>query len=182
VAARDTLSSVHALVLIVAATELYFIRPAILPSVYAFTIPASVNIIGRSDWPVYLPDMFVLLSQFFWSPALVWFFTSFIVPTFAGFFFNLAATSPHTASAPAMRTRARTAALGPEYRVDPLTFSIAKALVSFLVYGQGVTFYGLLPETSIARLNAAVYGGYQGILTGAAITGLASFYDAILKR
>jgi hypothetical protein len=182
VAARDTISSVHALVLIVAATELYFIRPAVLPDVYAFTIPASVNIIGGSDYPVYLPDMFALVSKFFWSPALVWVFTSFIVPTFAGFFFNLGATSPHSASAPGMRTRARAASLGPEYRVDPLTFSIAKALVSFLVYGQGVTFGGLLPETSIARLNGAVYGGYQGILTGAAITGLASFYDAILKK
>ncbi|KAG9251988.1 uncharacterized protein F5Z01DRAFT_682805 [Emericellopsis atlantica] len=182
VAARDTISSVHALVLIVAATELFFIRPAVLPDVYAFTIPASVNIIGRADYPVYLPDMFALVSQFFWSPALVWFFTSFIVPTFAGFFFNLGATAPHSASAPGARTRARAAAQGPEYRVDPLTFSIAKALVSFLVYGQGVTFWGLLPETSIARLNGAVYGGYQGMLTGAAITGIASFYDAILKK
>jgi len=176
-ATRDSLSTVNAIILLVGAFELVYIRPEVLANRYAFTIPA-VGLLGTPDYPVYLPDMFLLLTSSFWSPALTWVFTSFVLPAFFGYFFNLSATSPATG---APRTRARAAA-NPDYVVDPLTFSVAKALVSFLVYGQGVTFGGLLSETSIERLASAVYGGYKGILTGTAITGLASFYDAILRK
>ena len=175
-ATRDSLSTVHAIVALVGIFELIYIRPEILANRYAFTVPA-VHLLGTSDYPVYLPDMFLLLTSSFWSPALTWAFTSFVLPAFFGYFFNLGATS--AASGP--RTRARTGQ-NPEYAVDPLVFSVAKAVVSFLVYGQGVTFGGLLSETSIERLNSAVYGGYKGVLTGAAITGLASIYDAVLRK
>lgn len=121
--------------------------------------------------------MFLLVTASFWSPALTWLLTSFVIPAVSGYFFNLGATN--AASQPRTRSRAAAAA---EYAVDPLTFSVAKALVTFVVYGQGVTFGGLLSEISIARLNNAVYGGYKGVLTGAAVTALASFYDAILKK
>ena len=60
--------------------------------------------------------------------------------------------------------------------------SIVKALVSYVVYKQGVTFGGLLSDVSIERLNNSVYGGYKGVLTGAAISGVASIYDAILRK
>lgn len=176
-ATRDSLSTVNAIILLVGAFELVYIRPEVLANRFAFTIPA-VGLLGTPDYPVYLPDMFLLLTSSFWSPALTWVFTSFVLPAFFGYFFNLSATSPATG---APRTRARAAAI-PDYTVDPLTFSVAKALVSFLVYGQGVTFGGLLSETSIERLASAVYGGYKGILTGTAITGLASFYDAVLRK
>jgi hypothetical protein len=66
--------------------------------------------------------------------------------------------------------------------VDPLTFSIVKALISFVVYGQGVNFGGLLSDLSIMRLENAIYGGYKGILTGTAITALVSIYDAVLRK
>ncbi|KFH45821.1 hypothetical protein ACRE_032880 [Hapsidospora chrysogenum ATCC 11550] len=176
-ATRDSLSTVNAIILLVGAFELVYIRPEVLANRFAFTIPA-VGLLGTPDYPVYLPDMFLLLTSSFWSPALTWVFTSFVLPAFFGYFFNLSATSPATG---APRTRARAAA-NPDYTVDPLTFSVAKALVSFLVYGQGVTFGGLLSDTSIERLASAVYGGYKGILTGTAITGLASFYDAVLRK
>lgn len=79
-------------------------------------------------------------------------------------------------------TRAKAAAQAAEYNVDPLTFSIVKAVISFVVYGQLVTLGGLLNETSILRLRSAVYGGVPGILTGTAVTALISIYDAVLKK
>lgn len=175
-ATRDNLSTVHSITLLVGIFELLYIRPEILANRYAFTLPA-IALLGTSDYPVYLPDMFLLLTASFWSPALTWAFTSFVLPAFFGYFFNLGATS----GAAGPRTRARTAN-NPEYAVDPLVFSVAKGLIAFLVYGQGVTFGGLLSDVSVERLNGSVYGGYKGVLTGAAITGLASIYDAVLRK
>lgn len=173
-ATRDTLSTVTSVLFVVAAFELYHIRPEILANRYAFTLPA-VSLLGTSDYPVYLPDMFLLLTTSFWSPAFVWAMTSAVLPSAFGYFFNLSAAS---ASGPRTRSRAN----HPDTVVDPLTFSIVKALLSYVVYAQGVTFFGLLSETSIERLNSAVYGGYKGVLVGTAITGLVSIYDAALRR
>ncbi|KAG5932610.1 hypothetical protein E4U60_005108 [Claviceps pazoutovae] len=174
-ATRETLSTVTSILFIVSAFELFFIRPEILANRYAFTIPA-IGLLRTSDYPVYLPDMFLLLTASFWSPALTWALTSVVLPSIAGYFFNLSATN-HPAG---VRTRARAAAHDPV--VDTLTFSIAKALVSYVVYGQGGTLGGLLSETSILRLDRAVYGGYKGILVGTAITGITSIYEAVLRK
>lgn len=174
-ATRETLSTVTSVLFCVSAFELYHIRPELLANRYAFTIPAS-GILSTSDIPVYLPDMFLLLTASFWSPALTWILTSFVLPSLFGYFFNLTATS----GTPGPRTRSR--AQLQNTVVDPLTFSIVKALISYVVYAQGTTFYGLLSEASIDRLNGAVYGGYKGMLVGTAITGLISIYDAVLRR
>ncbi|KAL7920551.1 hypothetical protein ACQKWADRAFT_298386 [Trichoderma austrokoningii] len=175
-ATRETLSSVTSILLCVSAFELWYIRPEILANRYAFTVPA-ISFLGTADHPVYLPDMFLLLTASFWSPALTWAFTGFILPSLFGYFFNLSSAS---SASQGPKTRSRVSA--PETAVDPLTYSIVKALVSFVVYGQGVTFCGLLSETAIDRLDGAVYGGYKGMLTGTAITGLLSIYDAVLKK
>ncbi|KAF4999091.1 hypothetical protein FGRMN_2706 [Fusarium graminum] len=173
-ATRDTLSTVTSILFCVAGWELWNVRREVLGNVFAFTIPAN-RTLGTSDYPVYVPDMFLLLSSSFWSPVLTWLLTSVIVPSFAGYFFNLSATSP-----PPSRSRPRPNHA--DYVVDPLTFSIVKALISFVVYGQGVNFGGLLSDLSIMRLENAIYGGYKGILTGTAITALVSIYDAVLRK
>ncbi|KAF4455664.1 cytochrome P450 [Fusarium austroafricanum] len=173
-ATRDTLSTVTSILFCVAGWELWNVRREVLSNVYAFTIPA-ISALGTPDYPIYVPDMFLLLTSSFWSPALTWMLTSVIIPSFAGYFFNLSATSP-----PPSRGRPRPNHA--DYVVDPLTFSIVKALVSFVVYGQGVNFGGLLNDMSIVRLENAIYGGYKGILTGTAITGLVSIYDAVLRK
>lgn len=175
-ATRESLSTVHAVLGLVSAFELLFLRAEVLPSRYAFTVPA-VAALGSPDYPVYLPDMFLLLTSSFWYPALTWALTALVLPALAGYFVNLGAG----AASAGPRTRARAAA-GPEYPVDPLAFSVAKALLSFVVYGQRSTLGGILSLPSIARINRALYGGYKGVLTGAAVTGLASIYDAVLRK
>ncbi|KAI0443723.1 hypothetical protein F4803DRAFT_297265 [Xylaria telfairii] len=173
-ATREALSTVTSVLFAISAFELYFLRPEILADRYAFTIPA-ISLLGTSDYPVFVPDMFLLLTSSFWSPALIWAFTSSILPSIAGYFVNM------TTGANPGRTPRRGAQV-PEAVVDPLTFSIVKAIISFVIYGQGVTFGGWINEVSIARINSAVYGGYKGILTGAAISGIFSIYDAVLKK
>ncbi|KAI1177180.1 hypothetical protein F4777DRAFT_217984 [Nemania sp. FL0916] len=173
-ATRETLSSVNAVLFAVTAFELYFLRPEILADRYAFTIPA-ISFLGTSDYPVFIPDMFLLLTASFWSPALLWTFTSSVFPSIVGYFVNIAGAANHS---PIKRRGAHPS----ETVVDPLTFSVVKALISFVVYGQGVTFGGWISEVSIARINSSVYGGYKGILAGAAISGIYSFYDAVVKK
>ncbi|KAH6655421.1 hypothetical protein BKA67DRAFT_515561 [Truncatella angustata] len=170
---KEDLSTVNSILFVISLFESWFLRPEVLPDRYAFTIPA-IDFLGTNDHPIQVPDLFLLLTSSFWSPFLLWLFTSFLLPTAAGYFFNLSA-----AHQPNRRARTYSS---PEYVVDPLTFSIVKALISFVVYGQNVTFGGWVNEQSIARVDGALYGGYKGILTGAAITGLVSIYDAILKK
>ncbi|KAI0892190.1 hypothetical protein F4806DRAFT_248334 [Annulohypoxylon nitens] len=172
-ATRESLSTVTSVLFAISAFELYFLRPEILADRYAFTIPA-VAFLGTKDFPVFVPDMFLLLTSSFWSPALLWAFTSAVLPSLAGYFVNLSVSSHHG------RVGRRSHAYDPV--VDPLSFSIAKALISYVVYHQGLTFGGWIDETSIARINTAIYGGYKGILTGTAITGILSIYDAVLKK
>ncbi|KAH9906724.1 hypothetical protein F4778DRAFT_593440 [Xylariomycetidae sp. FL2044] len=173
-AARESLSTVASVLFAISLFELYFLRPEILADRYAFTIPA-ISFLGTNDHPVFIPDLFLLLTSSFWSPALLWFFTSTVLPTIAGYFVNLTAGAHHGRVT-------RRSAPAPDSVVDPLTFSIVKALISFVVYGQGVTFGGWINENSIARINSAIYGGYLGILVGTAITGILSVYDAVLKK
>lgn len=171
---RAALSTVTSILFSIAAFEIWNIRAEILSNTFAFTFPA-IEALNTPDYPVYLPDMFLLLTSSFWSPAWVWAFTSAIVPCIVGYYFNLRANSGGS-------SRRRSISRGNEYVVDPLTFSIVKALLSYVVYAEGATLYGLLPEASIMRLNNAVYGGYKGILVGTAITGLVSIYDAVLRK
>ncbi|KAK7427109.1 hypothetical protein QQZ08_006378 [Neonectria magnoliae] len=173
-ATRETLSTVTSILFCVSLFELWNVRCEILSNTYAFTVPA-ISYFGTSDYPVYVPDMFLLLTSSFWSPALTWALTSSVIPVLFGYFFNLSANS-----SPSNRRRSHSQSA--EYVVDPLTFSIVKALVSYVVYAQGATFGGLLSEFTIRRLDAAVYGGYKGILVGTAITGLVSIYDAVLRK
>lgn len=174
-ATRETLSTVTSVLFSVAAFELYFLRPEILADRYAFTIPA-ISLLGTSDYPVYVPDMFLLLTSSFWNPALLWAFTSVVIPSLFGYFFNLSAAHHTTGRV----TRARSSQ--PEYVVDPLTFSIVKAVLSYVIFAQGVNFWGLVDDLSVARINKAIYGGWKGVLVGSAITGLVSVYDAVLRK
>lgn len=167
---REALSTVSSIILCINAFELYHLRKEILADRYAFTIPA-IRAIGTSDYAVEVPDMFLLLTSSFWNPALLWAFTSIMVPAFFGFYFNLSA-----AHASGSRRKNN------QFVIDPLTFSIAKAVITYVVYQQGASFGGWVDLVSVARINSAMYGGWKGVMTGAFISGLASFYDAVLRK
>ncbi len=175
-AARESLSTVNSVLLLVSAFELYYLRPELLADRYAFTVPA-INLLGTSDLAVYVPDLFLLLTASFWYPALTWAFTSTIVPSLFGYFINLSAANHHN-----MRGRPRLSAHSGDYTVDPLTFSVVKALLTYVVYAQGVTFGGWIDDLSVTRINSALYAGWPGVLVGAGVSGLASVYDAVLRK
>lgn len=172
---QESLSSVYSILLAIQAFELYFLRREVLADRYAFTIPA-IKLLHTNEHPVQIPDMFLILTSSFWSPVLLYAATSVVIPAVFGYFFNLSAANHQHPG------RGRARANQPDYTIDPLTFSIVKALVTFVVYNQGVTFCGLVDELSVARINSALYGGWKGVVVGAAITGLTAIYDAVLKK
>ncbi|CAK7246097.1 MAG: hypothetical protein STHCBS139747_007719 [Sporothrix thermara] len=176
-ATRESLSTVYAIALLVSAFEWFNLRSEVLPTRYAFSIPA-VKFLGTSDYAVSLPDVFLILTTSFWSPVVLYFLISIGVPSLFGYFFNLSAASGshHTG-----RGRSRPFSTA-EYAVDPLTFSVAKALLVYVIQAQGVSFCGWVDQLAVARINSALYGGWQGAITGAAITGLVSMYDAVLRK
>ncbi|KAL2758152.1 hypothetical protein ACRALDRAFT_2099529 [Sodiomyces alcalophilus JCM 7366] len=171
-AVQETLSTVGSIIFTITLFELYCLRPEVLPGRYAFTVP-SIPALGTGPMPVYVPDMFLVLSSSFWSPVLTWVATALVIPSIFGYFYNLSATS----HAPRRGRPARR-----DYDVDPLTFSIVKGLVSLVVLGQKVTFSGYPSDQSINRINSAIYGGWRGIVTGAAVSALVSIYDAVLRK
>ncbi|KAI9887984.1 MAG: hypothetical protein M1823_000241 [Watsoniomyces obsoletus] len=169
---RDYLSSVVSIETAILAIEANGLRSEVLPLRYAFTMP-PVSGLTSSAMAVHLPDLFVVLTSSFWSPVILWSITSLFAPLLFGYFFNLT-------------LRARQAHSGqqthqPTHRVDPLTFNITKALISYLVYSQRFRL-GLFVDETIDRTQAAIPGGLHGLLIGAAIGGLTSLYEAILKK
>ena len=164
----------HSVVSAIALFELYRLRQEVLPDRYAFTVPA-VALLHTPEYPVHLPDMFALLTAAFWGPALTWAATSVLLPALGGYFFNLG-VAHQTAGGRGRKAKEA------EYAVDPLMFSIVKAVVTYVVYAQGVTFGGLVNPASVARINGALYSGWKGVLVGTAVSGVSAVYDAVLRK
>lgn len=170
-ATRETLSTVVSVEGLIILFELYFLRPELLADRDAFTIP-PIQFLKTSEYLVRVPDLFLLLTASFWGPALLWSFTTFFIPLFASYFFNLT-SKPKTRSSHQVHFN---------YEFDPLTFNIVKALLTYVVFGQDVTFGGLVNLEHVARINSALYGGYQGVLVGTGIGTLVTLYEAVIKK
>lgn len=155
--------------------EAYRLREVILPSKPIGKIP-SFQYSNNDEYTVNVPDLFLLLTQKFWAPFSLWAATSLIVPLTFAYFFNFALYAQPTRSS----CRTESSSSAPQY--DPIVFSITKALASYLVYAQHWVPFHLFQNHTVATVNEGVYGGYQGMITAAAIGGVIGLYDTILKK
>lgn len=171
--ARDYLSTAASIEFLALAIEALGLRSEVLPLRYAFTIPAN-RTLRTSDLPVMIPDLFLLLTSAFWAPFSLWLFTSLLLPLAFAYFFNLTLKAKHTHA-----TRARSSQTA---QIDPLTFNVAKALITWLVYSQGVSFGGLMGRESVLKVNGSVPGGYLGMMIGAGIGAVTCLYEAVLRK
>lgn len=131
--------------------------------------------LGTSDLPIQVPDLFVLLSPEFWRVFSLWVATSVALPVVCSYLFNLTLKAKHGGV-----RHAKNLQLAAQY--DPLSYNIAKALVAWLVYAQGVRLGGWVNAESVAKLEAALPGGHQGVLIGAGIGVLTTIYEAVLRK
>lgn len=102
------------------------------------------------------------------------------MPLVVAFFFNLSLLS-HSRGSQHRSTTARSK-IHHKLSVDPLTYNVAKALVTWLVYGQGVRLFSFFSDSTVARVDAALPGGHYGVLVGAGVGALASLYEAVLQN
>lgn len=164
---RSTLSSVTAVQTALLLFEALGLQREILPWRYAFDIP-PLAIIGTPNIPVSLPDLFLLLTSFFWSTSLLWAATNILIPAGCAYFFNL---STRTVKRGGYTTSVA------RYTVDPMVFNIVKAWLSYVFYARGFTF-GLFNGQVSYRVEHAMFGGYTGLLASSAVGMLVSLYEA----
>lgn len=138
-------------------------------SVNATSLSLEAVLLLVVGWPAttyVLPDLFVLLTTAFWAPFLVWLSTALLVPLANAVTFNLVATTVQRKNE--------------QYRVDPLTFAVTRALAAYLVHYKGFTFGGLFSEQAIKMVGASV--GKELQIIGAGIGGIAALWVGILSR
>jgi hypothetical protein len=123
---------------------------------------------------VSLPDLFVILTGYYWSATLTWAATSLLVPGVFGYFYNLTLREVRRGGAGESVSVAK-------YTTDPLSFNIVKALATWLVYVQGISF-GVISPAVAERVDGAIYGGSTAVLIGSGIGILAALYDAVQRK
>jgi hypothetical protein len=164
---RQELSSIETIQLLVLIFEAVGLRRFTLPFAAA-TIPA-VNTLGTKPTQIFVPVLSTILTRTFWAPTTLWLLTSLVIPGVFAYLFNLTYTNP----------KPRTRRTQPLREFDPLTFSIVKALIAWVVYpaGSNFRFFGLYSDKAVSVVNDHIYGGYSTILIGAGVGILTSIYD-----
>ena len=181
---REHASTVTAVDLVVLLIEAFGLQWNTLSVEPAFTTP---SVAGFASKQVSLPDYTKLLTSDFWAPATLWSLTSVFFPLLFSYFFNLT-----------LRSNTRHKSTRGTYAVDPLTFSIVKALLQYVVYAPiafptpiaadskaaDIIYPAWGPFAGSTRLTVTqgVPGGYNGLQIGAAIGVLVAIYDAALKK
>ena len=166
---RDVCSSVTAIQMTQIFLEAWALQRQLLPVRAAFEVPA-IHIFGYNtpSIPIGLTDFFKLLVPEFWSTSSLWALTSIFIPLLVSYFFNLSSRDVKRHGTRVTITR---------YRADPLTFSLAKAIITFVVYGLG-KLPPLFDITAAARVNSAMFYGYRGVVIGSFVGIITSLYEA----
>ncbi|KAL4876581.1 hypothetical protein BJY04DRAFT_140754 [Aspergillus karnatakaensis] len=177
---RATLSSVQAVEVIVTLLEGLSLIREVLPLRYLATIPA-IDAVHTPSIPVKIPDLFVLVDSSFWAPVSLWLLTSVFLPLTVAYFFNISLSVAQSSGGPAAHTRRNSRVIA-QTHFDPLSFNISKAIITYLVYAHGFTFWSVYSSYSIQTVNASIPFQYAGILTGTAIGTVGTLYEAILRK
>jgi hypothetical protein len=171
---RDRVSATVTIESLAILVELYGLRSEILPSKALAVIPA-MKALNTPDIPVMVFDLFVLLSSDFWVPFTLWLTSSVLLPMLFSYIFNLSLKAKHGGIRHSRH-------VPPAAQYDPMSYNISKALITWLLYDQGVRLGGLVNSEALAKIEVALPGGHHGLFVGAGIGILLSLYEAILKK
>ena len=163
---RDFLSDLKIIQILVIMIETSWIFLHLLPVNSPAPMSTKLPKWTTSSWKTYsttFPDHAFtdLISGSLWTPLLLWISTSIILPLFVAFFFNVGGSSSGN-------------------QLDYLTFSIARGLIGYIIYGNKVSIGGLLDRTLIMKVNSAYPGRWIGMIITASLEGIESLYHAIL--
>ncbi|RDW83746.1 uncharacterized protein DSM5745_04072 [Aspergillus mulundensis] len=180
-ALRSALSSVKAVEVIVTLLEAFSVINQVVPWGYATTIPA-IDAIYTPAIPIKVPDVFILVDGLFWAPVSLWLLTSVLLPLTAAYFFNISLQVAQSNSTGIQTRRSSSLSRSTQTTFDPLSFNIAKAIISYLVYAHGFNFWNLYSGYALQTVNASIPFQYAGILTGSGIGVVGTLYEAILRK
>lgn len=162
---RVELSSMVGIHLVILAFEFYFLQSNVVIWNYLITLNTPLG-----PWSIHYPDAFVYLTGHWWKMLLTWQTMSFWIPLVVSWFFNLS-----------LKLKARNGLeyWRPRYKVDPLTFSIAKAVTAWLVFNNGYQFFGFVSQQTIDRVLISQPLGSQGILVASYVGIATALWDGI---
>jgi len=169
---REILSTVVGIETVVFLLEGFYLQRQLVPWRRAFDVP-PIDALGTNTRTVHLPDFFILLTDIYWSTTLFWSITSFWLPLAASWTFNLTMR-------PVLRNGQTVHK--PRWRCDPLTFNVVKGLLSWLVYSQGVRYFGLFADQTVLAVQRSMPAGYNGVMIGSLLGAIASLYDAAQRK
>jgi hypothetical protein len=164
---RQELSRVETIQLITLIFEAIGLREKTFPLRWA-VVPGN-DTIRLKQTAIWFPNFALLLSSDFWAPTTLWALTSFILPLFFGYFFNLTYANP----------KVNTRRTKPLREVDPLTFSIVKGILAYLVYSPAATFtfWGAFDPATIGTVHDGIWGHYVTLLIGSGVGIVTALYD-----
>ncbi|EMC96714.1 hypothetical protein BAUCODRAFT_34099 [Baudoinia panamericana UAMH 10762] len=168
---REICSSVTGIQTAIQLVEAYALQTAVLPKIYITEITA-VRGFGAPAIPIYFSDLFQLLTANFWLPTLLYATTSIFIPATLAYFCNLTVKDVKRHGARVSIAR---------YPIDPLTFNVVKALLTWVVYGQDF-MSGAVGADNVLTVRNAMFGGYQGVIIGCGVCILASLYEAAQRK
>ncbi|KAI9663106.1 MAG: hypothetical protein M1821_008154 [Bathelium mastoideum] len=167
---RDGLSSVDAVGTLIALFEGLALSRTTMPWRHAFSLPPN-EVLRTPKIPIYLPDLFQLVTPHFWYTSIVWGSSTLLAPLLFAYFFNFTLKASPAQGAKRL-----------EYRVDPLVFHLTKLVVTMTVYWGSSRAFGTISDDVIKDINEHILGGPAGMMTGAFIGILTSIYEAILRK
>ncbi|PYH48781.1 uncharacterized protein BP01DRAFT_371027 [Aspergillus saccharolyticus JOP 1030-1] len=174
---RSNLSSVKAIGVVLYGIESFSVLRLLFPLRPLTRIPA-VDALHLPTFKIWAPDAFVLVESSFWTAFIGWLFTSLIIPLTLAYFFNISLQVAQTGG-PASNTRRAARQLA---SFDPLSFHIAKAIFTYLVYSGKFSYWGFFNDAAIEDVNDAIPGHWPGLITGSAIGVITTLYEAILRK
>ncbi|CAD0110236.1 unnamed protein product [Aureobasidium uvarum] len=163
----SSITGIHFTILLLESAALHY---ATVPWKFAFDFP---SLFGFPSFAVFLPDIFVFLTHHYWAPSLLWATMNFWAPLATGWLFNLSLK---------LKKKDGFEDYRPVYRIDPLMFSIAKGLMSWMVYAQGNRLYGTFTEQTVTTVENAMPYGYSGSMVAAYIGIATSIWDGIQNK
>lgn len=126
-----------------------------MPLRYLTTIPPIPALGITGETALKIPDLFALLTMAFWGPVGLWLVTSLFLPLAGAWFFNFSSARGY----------------------DPMSFHVVKALMAWIVYARK----GYSGQSRV-KVEQGVPGGVTGMMVGAGVGALVSFWDLLGKR
>lgn len=161
---RVEASSMVGVHLFILALEFYYLQSAVTVWRYAFDI--NTPLFTKS---IYYPDLFVYLTGYWLTMLATWQALSFWIPLGVAWVCNLTLK---------LKSRNGQEYWRPRYRVDPVTFSITKGLLGWLVLSKGARF-GLFPEEAVLRVLNSQAAGFEGIAVASSIGVIMAIWDGV---